>query len=224
MRPMARWLAFVAFLLLAAAATLPLRFAGLERAGLTASAASGTIWQGKLMSAQWHGIPLGDIAVGLSPTALLGGGLRLDFAGDAIGGTLVKHPGGMRVTGLAGRVGPLQIGGFPITAIEFDGVDIGFTDGTCTAAAGQVRVQPAIRHENLAGTARCAGRVLQLPLASPSGAERFDLDLGADGRYRATLAIDSATETARETERLALLAAGFQPTPRGFMLAMEGSL
>ena len=216
-----RWLVFAAVLAIAGVAQFPLRLAGLDRAGVTARAAQGTIWSGRLDDASWRGVPIGDIEVGLSTMALLGGRLRLDFGGAAIRGTLVRRAGGSGVTGLSGGVGPLQIGGVAMTALTFEAVEIGFAAGTCAEAAGVVRLQPAAglgAGDALVGAPRCDGDALVLPLASASGKQRLDMRVDADRHYRATLAIDNPAEA----QRAALLAAGFRPTPAGLALSVEG--
>lgn len=218
-----RWLLFAAVLAIAIVAQFPLRLAGLESAGVTARAARGTVWQGQIDDASLRGMALGDLQVSLSPAALLTGGLRLDFAGARVNGALVRRAGGLGIAGVAGSIGPLQIGGLPIDALTFDTVDIGFADRRCSTASGTVRLQPAASlgaGDNLVGAPRCDGTAVVLPLASASGKARLELRVDADRRYRATLALDDATDM----QRPVLLAAGFQPTPSGLALTVEGAL
>lgn len=217
-----RWLLFAALLVIAIVVQFPLRLAGLDRFGVTARAARGTVWNGHLDAAHLRGISLGDVAVGLSPTALLTGILRLDFAGAAVNGALVGRAGGGGATGITGRIGPLQIGGLPVTALTFDAVDIGFAEGRCSIAAGTLRLQPAAglaADDALVGTPRCDGTAVLLPLASASGKARLEVRVEADRRYQATLALDEVTDI----QRSALLAAGFQATPTGLSLTVEGA-
>jgi general secretion pathway protein N len=216
-----RGLLFAALLAIAIIAQFPLRLAGLDRVGVTARAARGTVWQGQLDDASLRGMPLGDVQVGLSPAALLTGGLRLDFAGARLKGALVRRAGGLGLAGVAGSVGPLQIGGLPIDALTFDTVDIGFAERRCVTASGSVRLQPAAGlgvGDSLVGAPRCDGTAVVLPLASASGKERLELRVEADRRYRATLALDDASVA----QRPLLLAAGFQPTPSGLAMTVEG--
>jgi general secretion pathway protein N len=218
-----RGLLFAALLAIAIIAQFPLRLAGLDRLGVTARAVHGSIWQGQLDDASLRGMPLGDLQVGLSPAALLNGGLRLDFAGARVRGALVRRAGGIGLAGVAGSVGPLQIGGLPIDALTFDTVDIGFAERRCVTASGSVRLQPTAglgAGDSLVGAPRCDGTAVVLPLASASGKARLEVRVEADRRYRATLALDDATDA----QRPLLLAAGFQPTPSGLALTVEGVL
>ncbi|KAB7648989.1 type II secretion system protein N [Polymorphobacter fuscus] len=212
---------FAACLLFATLALFPLRLAGLDSAGVSARAASGTIWRGHLEAAQLGGIALGDVAVGVAPAALLGGRLRLDFASEALSGAGFRGRGGFGIAGLAGRVGPLSIGGVPVTAVSFEQVSIGFDAGACVTAEGMVRVQPGAGladGESLDGRPRCEGSAVVLPLASASGRERLMVRVEANRRYRAELSLDGVSEA----QRPLLLAAGFLPTPTGLTLTTEG--
>jgi hypothetical protein len=215
-------MAMTAFLIMAAAALYPLRLAGLEHYGVTARAAEGTIWQGRLRSAQIHGVPVGDLDVRLSPVSLLGRQLQTTFASGSVRGSIVKQAGGIGLKGLNGRTGAVTIGGLPVTAIEFYNVDVGFADQVCVTASGQVRVHLAKGLTNgadLTGSPKCDGPTITLPLASESGQVRLALNLDSAGRYRATLAIDGVSDT----QRPSLLVAGFRQTPTGMALAREGT-
>lgn len=199
-------------------ALLPLRLAlGLRVTGLAARAVTGSIWSGRLADAQWRGAGIGNLEVGLSPLPLLAGRLRLAVAGTSVRG--VVTPNG--VTGLIGQVALAGVTPLPVSSIGFDGVDIVFSDGVCRAAKGQVQVLTRgvlVASEAFSGTARCDAGKLLLPLVS--GRARLDLRIGGDGRYAAGIAIDTIDETARP----GLIAAGFQPTPQGLALTLEGSL
>lgn len=220
-------LAFTALLAAALLLMLPLRLAlkmaGLDAAGLSAQAVSGSLWSGRMTAAGWRGIALGDGSAGLSPLALLTGRVRLGWAGDTIGGTIVRHRGGGGVEGVSGRTGAMTIGGLGLQSMEFAGVDIGFADGRCSRAGGQVSLQPAgalALAGSLTGIPRCAGEALVLPLVSADGSAQIELRARADASYRATITLEPVAEAARP----GLLAAGFQPTPQGVAMTVEGVL
>jgi general secretion pathway protein N len=202
----------------------PLRLVpGLREAGFAAESIEGSLWAGQLRAARWHGLVIGDVGVGVSPLALLGGNLRLSLAGPALRGSVMRG-GTTGVAGLSGNValaGPMPL---PIVGVAFDGVDTVFSGGICRNAAGQIRLLPggalarATGGQALAGVIRCDGDQLLLPLAA--GAARLDMRIGATGRYRATITIAGAESAASP----ALLAAGFVPTPDGVAATLEGVL
>ncbi len=202
----------------------PLRLApGLHAAGIAAESVEGSLWSGQLKAARWHGLAFGDVRVGVSPLALLGGNLRLSLSGPALRGSVMR--GG--TTGVAGLSGTVALAGgksLPIVGVAFDGVDAMFSGGACRSAAGQIRLLPAgalagaTGGEALAGAIRCDGDQLLLPLAA--GAARLEMRIGATGRYRASITIAGADMAASP----ALLAAGFVPTPGGAAATVEGVL
>ena len=217
-----RWAVFAGFLLLAVVASWPLGHAGLGDAGVAARRASGSIWRGRLEAVQIGGIDLGDVEGGLAPLSLLAGTLRADFAGDRISGILVKRRNGVAVAGLNGRIGPAHIGGVPISFVDFAMVDLAFAGGVCTQARGQIIVQPggiASARDAMRGSPRCDGKGVTVSLASPSGRERLVVRGTPDRRYHAMLMLDAVNEA----ERAGLLATGFQPTPQGLALTIEGA-
>lgn len=220
---MARVLVLSAFLLLAAAVLFPLRLAGLEHIGVTARAAEGTIWHGRLHAAQIRGVPIGDLDIQLSPTSLLGGKFQATFAGNGLSGSMSKQAGGIGFSGLNGRIGPMPIGGLPVSSIEFYNADIGFVGRSCTAASGKVRVRLAkglTAGADLIGSPQCDGATIVLPLASDSGQVRLTLKMDSVGHYQATLSIDGVSEAPPP----ALLVAGFRQTPTGLAMTQEGAL
>ncbi|PZN92196.1 MAG: type II secretion system protein N [Alphaproteobacteria bacterium] len=216
-----RLIAFVAMFALALLALLPLRVAGLDNAGLTAQAVTGSIWRGHLTAAQLRGLPIGDVDAGMAPLSLLGGTLKLGFAGPVIAGAVLRHGNGGGVEGVRGRLLPGRVAGLPVASLDLDDFGADFRDAACAGAGGRVTLQPAgnlARIGTLVGAPRCDGPALVLPLAGDRG--RLDLRIAADGGYRATLAVDDVGEG----ERAGLLAAGFQPTPSGLALTVEGRL
>jgi general secretion pathway protein N len=220
---MARVLVLSAFLLFAAAVLFPLRLAGLEHIGVTARAAEGTIWRGRLLAAQIRGVPLGDLDIQLWPTPLLGGKFQATFAGNGLSGSMSKQAGSIGFSGLNGRTAPMSVGGLPVAAIEFYNVDFGFVGRSCTTASGQVRVRLVkglTTGADLTGSPQCDGATIVLPLASDSGQVRLTLKIDAVGHYQATLSLDGVSEA----QRPSLLVAGFRQTPTGLVMTREGAL
>lgn len=220
------WVIFAAMFALAMLVMLPLRLAlvmaGAEAAGLAARDVRGRAGAGQLVAASWRGAGLGDVDVRLAPLASLGGAVRYEMTGDQLRGA-VRFGRGGGVYGMNGRVAVASIGGFAVNGAELAEVDIGFSGGVCTAAAGQIMVQPAgllAGFGGLSGSPRCEGEAVLVPLASSDGAVRVDLRVKSGGAFRAEVMIDRLDESVRA----GLLAAGFQPTPQGLAMKLEGVL
>lgn len=233
-RPLFLGVAVLAALLL----TLPLRLAmgalGLPQAGLSARAAEGSIWSGRLVEARLAGVPLGDLRVGLHPLPLLAGRARLGFSRPGSGDdadvargrvTISRH-----VLGLDGATLSLPLARLlaplPIRLVTLADVSVRSRDGVCEAADGLVRAELAgaiggvTLPGGFSGTARCDAGALLLPLASQSGDERLAVRLFAGGRYRVAVTLRPADAAAQAR----LTASGFTKTPDGAMtLAIDGS-
>ena len=232
-RPSARTTFLVAFFLFALIALLPLRLAlatlGFAEHGLTARAATGSVWRGALQEAQVGPVALGDVGARLNLLPLLLGRARLSLGGgdDAAafeGAAIVsRHSFGFEdVSGrfrVAGQSGPIAL-----TTLDLHDVSAGFASGRCTRAAGRVRAAAAGEAAaagfgaGLAGRPRCAGDALLLPLASESGAARLDIRLFADGRYR----LDLLARPADPAAGARLAAAGVRAVGRGYAMQVGG--
>ena len=231
--PLGRTLFLTAFFLFALVALLPMRLAldsfGFAERGLTARAATGSVWLGALREAQVGPVALGDVRARLNLLPLLLGRARLTLAGaDANSpfegaATVSRHRFGFEdVSGrfrIAGLSSPLAI-----SSLDFQDVSVGFAGGRCTRAEGRVRAGIAGDAagigfaSGLAGNARCANDALLLPLASQTGTERLDIRLFADGRYR----LDLLVRTGDEAVRARLIAAGLRPVGRGYGMQVGG--
>ncbi|MBL0768919.1 type II secretion system protein N [Sphingopyxis sp. XHP0097] len=231
-----RWIAAAAALaLLLGIATFPMRLAlalsGADDAGISARTVRGSIWAGELVEARLGALPLGTVEASLSPLALLGGRTELAFARaderlGALSGRL--HGGGERglsdVNGTALFAGGL--GAIPVDTVGFEGAAVRFDRaGKCVAASGRIALSVAAPiagldlSRGLAGPLSCAGGRAQAALSSQSGMERLTISFGADGAYRAQLAIDAGGDPAMAS---ALAAMGFKAGSGGFMLATSG--
>lgn len=214
-------------------ALLPLRLAldrlGFEDRGLTARAATGSLWSGALQEAQLGPVPLGDLSARLNVLPLFIGRARLSLHGAEPGtfdGAVIvtRHSFGFDDVSARLRVGAL-LSPLAISMIDFDEVSGGFASGRCTRGEGRVRA--AVGGEiagmrlasGLSGEVRCAGAALLLPLASQSGMERLDIRLLPDGRYQVRLLVRTTDEAVRGR----LLAAGFRATPQGFVMQVDGA-
>lgn len=224
---------FGAMLVVALLALFPLRLAlglfDLGSAGLSARAVSGPVWAGGLAEARYGEIALGDLTAGLSPIQLLVGRARIDVA--ARDGAAPLHGAlsvGRSTFGVDDVTATLPAGAsfapLPIAALRFDDVSIRFRDGNCDHAEGRVTATIAATMPqlnlppSLSGTARCAGGVLLVPLASQAQTESIAVSIEADGKYRAML-------TARPSDpsvAAALAGAGFRPTAGGYSLQIAG--
>lgn len=199
--------------------------AGLGKSGLSARAASGTIWSGTLADARFGMVPLGDVHVGLNPLPLLAGRAELGVSGAAGTGRLVAASGTRGIANvdakltLANALAPL-----PIDTLEFSDVTVGFKGELCDRAEGRVRATfgadvAGMGVTGLSGTVRCAGDEVSLPLVSQSGTQRLTVHVTADNHWRAVFSL----ATADPVLGAKLTAAGFRPSPTGYVLRLSGS-
>ena len=231
----AGWALFlVAAFLFALLALLPMRLAlgwfGFGERGLTARAATGSVWLGALQEAQIGPVPLGDVKARLNFFPLFLGRARLTLAGaDEATGlegavTVSRHSFGFDDVSARLRVGAL-FSPLAVSMLDFDDVSAGFTGGRCTRGEGRVRaavsgqVAGISLASGLAGQARCAGDALLIPLVSQSGMERLDIRLSGDGRYRLELLVRPGDEAVRGR----LIAAGFRPAGQGYGMQVDGA-
>lgn len=226
---------FGAAFVIALIAFLPLRLAmgwfDLGNTGLTARQVEGSLWYGTLREASFGGVALGDLRARLSPIQLLVGRARIDLAGTgkadarpfrgAIG--VSRHSFGiddLTATLPAGNV----FAPMPVSSLEFDDVSVRFQDGNCQKAEGRVRaaisgdLAGVSLGQGMTGTARCDAGALLLPLASQAGTENIALRLWPSGRFRGELTVQVSDPAAIEKLRLS----GFQATPNGYRLSIEG--
>jgi general secretion pathway protein N len=226
---------FGAMLVAALLALLPMRLvlgaAGVGDVGLSARAAEGSVWAGRLRDTRAGGLDLGDLDAGVLPLGLLLGRARIALASPGQGAArtlsgavmLSRHGAGVDALSAslpaAGLFPPL-----PVTQLDMEEVSVRFRDGGCERAEGRVRATLAGTIAGLplasvmAGTARCDGRALLLPLASAAGTERADLRLQANGRYAADLVM-RAPDPATAAKLAAL---GFTPAGGGYRLSIDG--
>ena len=230
----AGWVAFLtAIFLLALIALLPLRLAidwfGFGERGLSARAATGSLWFGALQEAQVGPVPLGDLTARLNLLPLILGRARLSLAGAEEGSfegavTVTRHSFGFDDVSARLRLGSLS-STLAVSMLDFDEVSGGFAGGRCTRGEGRVRaaVSPELAGlgvgASLSGEARCAGEALLLPLASQAGSERLNIQLYGDGRYRAELIARPADPGLRAR----LIAAGFRPVGRELAKRVDGA-
>ena len=214
-------------------ALLPMRLAldwfGFGTRGLTARAATGSLWLGALQEAQVGPVPLGDLKARLNFWPLFLGRARLSLAGAEPGTfdgafTVSRHGFGFDDVDARLRVGAL-FAPLAVSSLDFDDVSGGFAGGRCTRGEGRVRAAVAggmvglSLGSGLAGQARCAGDALLLPLVSQSGMERLDIRLFPDGRYRVDLAVRPSDEAMRGR----LAAAGFRPAGQSYLMQVNGA-
>lgn len=226
---------FGAAFLIALIVFLPLRLAmgwfDLGNTGLTAREVRGSLWFGSLHEASFGGVALGDLRARLSPIQLLVGRARIDLAGPG-NGTDRPFRGAIGVSrhsfGVDDMTANLPAGTVfapvPVSALEFDDVSVRFQDGNCQKAEGRVRatISGDLAGINLGqgmtGAARCDAGALLLPLASQAGTESVALRLWGTGRFRGELTVQASDPAAIEK----LVLSGFQATPNGYMLSIEG--
>jgi hypothetical protein len=166
----------LAGLLLGAAAMAPLRFA--LPAELSATRASGTVWNGHLEGASWRGINLGTVDAALQPLSLLVGEARLALSGPGLSGDLILGQG---VEALSGQ---RTLSGLPITSITAQSLTLRFENGECAAASGSLSATLPDSASLLSGTPRCTGSSASISLASPDGLSTLALALSASGQLQ----------------------------------------
>lgn len=222
-------------MLLAAALLLflPLRLAlgwlGAGEAGLTARAANGSLWAGSLIDAHLGRLALGDLRAHLSPFPLFIGRARVELDGrgdaaDRLHGavTVSRHRAGLDDFTASLPTGAL-FAPLPVNRLDLDSVSVHFEDGACHDATGRVSVAlspvggialPGM----LAGTPRCDGTALLLPLASTAGTESVTVRILPAGTYSARFLLHPSDPDATSK----LEAAGFTASAEGHQLSIEG--
>lgn len=216
--------------------TWPLRAAfgifGLKEMGVAARSLRGPIWWGGAEELQVRGVNLGTVDVFLNPVQLLIGRVRIDVArrrgnADDIAGAFTigfGRRGIDDVTGALALAAPLAP--LPVSRVEFEDLTVHFTGGLCTRAEGQVRARvPALisglaLSNGFSGQARCAGDVVELPLASQSGQEQLNIRIKSDGSYEAAMRV----RTSDPLLIAALGANGFRPVGDEQILRTVGRL
>lgn len=217
-------------------ACLPLRLAaglfGLGDMGVSARSMRGSVWAGRADELEIGTFRLGTVDVMLSPLQLLVGRARFDISRsqgmpDDIAGALSV---GFATRGIDDVTGTVPLGGafgsLPITAVEMQDVSIAFSGSRCLHAEGRMRAQIAAvvagfdLANGLSGEARCDGADVLIPLVSQSGAERIDVRLTGEGRYRATMTVSAADPAVA----IALGLGGFRPVGRNQVLRVDGRL
>ena len=231
---------FAALSAAALLAFLPLRlvlgWAGIGDEGLTARRVDGSIWAGRLVEARIGDAALGDLDAHLSPLPLLLGRARLalDSRVDEPGRTVHGAVSTSRhAFGLDGMTADVAVGRLfaplPVATLALDAVTIAFRDEACDHAEGRVRATLASTGAafgglplpgSLAGTVRCDGPALLVPLVSTGGGEAVTLRITSDGRYHADFTLQPPDPAAAQR----LGAAGFVEGPGGWRLSVEGRL
>ena len=191
---------FGALLLVLLAATLPLaaaiKWAGIDRRGFSARAVDGSIWSGSAKAAAIGPAQLGDLAMRLSPLALLGGEARFAFAAEDDTSAIPRGTFGASVSSLLlGHVSvrlPLPMLD-PGAAVLLNDFSVHFAGGRCASASGTVTADvpvseallPGVGSLALAGNAVCEGARLLLPLTGHTGSGDAGLfiRIGAGGHY-----------------------------------------
>ena len=219
---------FVAALIVFLPMRLMLGWIGLGDLGLTARQVTGSLWFGELHEAQAGGFALGDLSARVSPIQLVIGRARVGVAGKGSAPlqgavTLSRHSLGVDDVS-AGMAGGGAFAPLPVASLDLDDVSAAFKDGACDHAEGRVRATLAGAiggvplPQVLAGAARCDGDALLLPLDSTAGTESLELRLHRDGSFTA----DMTMRTGDPGLGTKLQLAGFQLSPNGYLLSVQG--
>lgn len=228
-------------LLLLLAATLPLKLAigwlGLDDRGLSARAATGSLWSGRLEDARFGQVPLGSPKVSLQLAPLLIGRARLDFhdagpnAGLRQGGlSLSRHE--FAVDDVTARFDMAALVPIPApqAALNLTDVSIRFRNGRCETAEGQVSTDFLARLSGLGGwqgptltgSARCDNGEALLPLAGTADGIPTALEIRIDGKGRRKVMLEIRNPPAELAS--SLTARGFVQSGDSYRLTAEGRL
>ncbi|MCH7629547.1 MAG: type II secretion system protein N [Proteobacteria bacterium] len=216
--PMGAKAGLIVLFVVALVALLPLWVVAGRVEGLSAQAAQGSVWAGRLQDAAYGPLALGDLDARLAPLPLLLGRAEVALRGEGFAARL-SRAGVREASGMLPLRGGL--GALPVESAAFDHVTAVFRDGACDAALGRVGLTlaiPGVSSLVLSGEARCAGAVLLLPLRGPGGMERLDLRVQGDGRWRADLVLSGLSPEAAAPLR----AAGLAARPDGLVLRTGG--
>ena len=230
--PLRRSLFFLCAFLFALVALIPsalaIRWLSLDRSGLAAREAKGSIWFGALREARFGPVPLGDVETRLRGLPLLVGRARLDLQsveGDGLEGAVTVSRHGFGIDDVTSELAVgAALAPIPGARLVLNDVSARFADGLCASANGLVKANIAVEAlgaalpSSFSGEARCDGGALLLPLASQSGMEKLDIRLFGDGRYRLELLVRPADDPTRQR----LAATGFAPAGAGYVLKAEG--
>ena len=210
--------------------TLPMRVAltwiGADRAGVSAAEVSGSIWNGRLRAAEYHGASLGDVEASLDPFALLSGTHRLAVRGTLGKATLVEGASrGFEMTDAAIEVGQLRPS-LPFTGrLRLENATLLFSGNRCQRAEGRITMdvlQRAFNGPEVAGMLSCAGdaATAQLDGRAQDVEVSIVVRLDSAGRYQAETRIVSTNPMVRG----ALALAGFAENGGRFTRSDEGAL
>lgn len=232
--PLGRGIFFLCALLLALIVFLPLRLVlgwlQLDSQGLSARAAPGSVWLGRLSEARFGDAPLGDLSAGLSPVQLLVGRARVDLAGTDETAPPMKGALGVSRNsfGIDDMSAAIPVGAvfapLPVETLDLSDVSARFVDGQCDRAEGRVRATLSTDIAGLgfgqgfSGNARCSGGALLLPLQGQSGMERLAITLSDNGSYE----LDLSVRTADPAIGPRLMLAGFRQIQDGYVFSLKG--
>lgn len=212
----------------------PMRWLGeLElwrNAGLSASGATGTLWDGRLLGLAAGSQPLGDVDAGLSAGSLLTGTVAIALAaGGRRGELMLGRERGLRGAsggwplGLQTRAGPLEL------SLSLDAVSAVVRGGRCAEAGGKVEAVITLPGAGgqaprlaLSGSPACREGVVEARLLPAAGSPAVELlvQVKPDGHYRLGW-------TARDPDpalRAALELTGFVAAAGGMSRVDEGWL
>jgi hypothetical protein len=199
---------------------------GADRAGVSAAGVSGSIWNGRLKAAEYHGASLGDVEASLNPFALLAGTRRLAVRGTLGNATLVEGTSrGFEMTDASIEVERLRPS-LPFTGrLRLESATMLFSGNRCQRAEGRITtdvLQRAFNGPEVAGMLSCAGAaaIAQLHGRAQGVEVSIVMRLDSVGGYQAETRIVSTNPMVRG----ALALAGFIENGAEFIRSDEGVL
>ena len=217
---------------------MPLRFAFAlavpANSAVSAKAASGTIWNGKVADLKIGALKLGNMETALRIFPLFTARAEYRVERDIANGQpplTGKLEAGSNTNSIQDMTGQIPIemidGRLALSHLELMDFSAVFAGGQCRNAQGGVRLM--LKPGSLAGMgltngflgqARCEGKSLLLPLVSQSSMERADIRLDANGDYSITVTVQNENPEIGP----ALSAAGFLPVAGGYRIVIKGQL
>lgn len=218
---------FVGALIGALLLIFPLRVAlGMVSAPVQAAFVGGFVWSGRLLDARIAGLPLGDVAMGLSPLDLLIGRAKFWIKGRFEGAVVSSFTGcGADVKALSLPL-TRPIGPVTLTQLDVNDASVRFSGKQCRSASGRLQLTFAAtpltagQVGRYSGEIRCDGDALASSLSSQSAMERVVIRIAGDGRYTASVIIRAQDEVMIQSLR----AAGFRETAAGYSSQVSGTL
>lgn len=203
-----------------------LAWTGAGESGLSASAVSGSIWNGRIEDMRLRGFRFGTVEARLDPFGLLTGTSRVHLQSRDGEAVLVKGrseglDGADAIVDLAALVLAMPVEG----VVRLQGATVLFETGRCSKAAGHLVADIAHgkwKGPRLAGELVCDGALAVAKLSGSGAGAEVTLAFSVDANARYIL--QSRVTSSNSALRLALSLAGFEEGEGGMQRSDQGRL